>query len=80
MLRSARARQQAALSWWGRARKKTRNCVACLPGAYPSENANCSELRGIKNPLVSQGVEMVEPDGIEPTTSTMPLCPKIMET
>ena len=26
-----------------------------------------------ENPLVSQGVEMVEPDGIEPTTSTMPL-------
>lgn len=26
-----------------------------------------------ENPLVSQGVGMVEPDGIEPTTSTMPL-------
>ncbi len=26
-----------------------------------------------ENPLVSQGVRMVEPDGIEPTTSTMPL-------
>ncbi len=26
-----------------------------------------------ENPLISQGVRMVEPDGIEPTTSTMPL-------
>ena len=26
-----------------------------------------------QNPLVFQGVLMVEPDGIEPTTSTMPL-------
>ena len=26
-----------------------------------------------QNPLISQGVLMVEPDGIEPTTSTMPL-------
>ena len=26
-----------------------------------------------ENPLISQGVMVVEPDGIEPTTSTMPL-------
>ena len=31
-----------------------------------------SALKG-QNPLVCQGVLMVEPDGIEPTTSTMPL-------
>ena len=31
------------------------------------------ELPRLKqNPLVSQGVMMVEPDGIEPTTPTMP--------
>jgi hypothetical protein len=31
------------------------------------------EVQKSQNPLVSQGVGMVEPDGIEPTTSTMPL-------
>jgi len=30
------------------------------------------EVRKEQNPLVFQGVLMVEPDGIEPTTSTMP--------
>ena len=31
------------------------------------------KIRIRQNPLVSLGVKMVEPDGIEPTTSTMPL-------
>jgi len=31
------------------------------------------EISANENPLISQGVGLVEPDGIEPTTSTMPL-------
>jgi hypothetical protein len=38
-----------------------------------SSNANNAHALEAKNPLVSQGVILVEPSGIEPLTSTMPL-------
>jgi len=40
-------------------------------GTLGSEDTEEETQKG-QNPLVSQGVLMVEPDGIEPTTSTMP--------
>ena len=41
-------------------------------GTVDEESGN-PENHANENPLISQGVMVVEPDGIEPTTSTMPL-------
>ena len=49
------------------------------PGGYwhvlgtIGEKSENHEMTAKENPLINQGVGMVEPDGIEPTTSTMPL-------
>jgi len=48
-----------------------RSRFGCEAALYRKRTQDTAQKE--QNPLVSQGVLMVEPDGIEPTTSTMPL-------